>query len=150
MVKHFTKILLCALWNSRENELLETANVPIDTNQRLIREVANFWDNFSSSAHTVAMVIWRSRRSRPSRICEQKWTAKPSKQLKNNTFFITFSWQGSKLFQLHEIILAHHVNVAKWALSEWCMSWKWKWGMVVVLKKHRHMYVWTFPPQLMD
>lgn len=33
---------VCTVKQSRVNELLEKANVSFDTNQRLIREVANF------------------------------------------------------------------------------------------------------------
>lgn len=57
-------------------------------------------------------------------------------------FFITFSWQGLKIFQLCDIT----VNMAKWVLSEWYTSWKWKWAVLVVLKKCRYTYVWTYPP----
>lgn len=131
MVKHFTKILLCVLWNNRDlmnywnQQMFPLIQIKDWSGKQLISRT-----NFQTQQNLWATMI------NPS-----KW--------KNPIFKNNFSWQDSKLFQMRDITVEHHVNVAKWVLRELCMSWKWKWGMVlVVLRKHRHMYVWTFLPQL--
>lgn len=87
MVKHCTKILLYALRNNRELmnywkwQMSPLIQIRDWSGKQLISRTSSFFSPLSSHGYTRL-----HRRSRPSRICEQKWSANPSKQLKNNTF----------------------------------------------------------------
>lgn len=91
MVKHFTKILLYAPWNNRElmnywkQRMSPLVQIRDWSGKQLISRTFSFFSPLSSHGYT-----WSHRRSRPSRVCEQKWSANPSKQLKNNAFFYYF------------------------------------------------------------